>query len=194
MIIANITDREHYYSLHPKMKQLWDYILTHDLANSPTGRINIDGDRLFVNVDDSEMSPKEERPLEVHRRYIDVQIPLTASETVGWKALADITTPSVAPFNTQHDIAFFAEPAQAYIPVHPGQFYVMFPEDAHAPIIGSGRIKKLIGIFEGDIENGELEIGQSAAYINKVLTAEEAMRSIVAECEERRKVLLAELL
>ena len=43
MIIANITDREHYYSLHPKMKQLWDYILTHDLANSPTGRINIDG-------------------------------------------------------------------------------------------------------------------------------------------------------
>lgn len=83
MIIANITDREHYYSLHPKMKQLWDYILTHDLANSPTGRINIDGDRLFVNVDDSEMSPKEERPLEVHRRYIDVQIPLTASEKIG---------------------------------------------------------------------------------------------------------------
>lgn len=145
MILANITDREHYYSLHPKMKQLWDYILTHDLANSPTGRINIDGDRLFVNVDDSEMSPKEEHPLEVHRRYIDVQIPLTASETVGWKALADITTPSVAPFNTQHDITFFAEPAQAYIPVHPGQFYIMFPEDAHAPIIGSGRIKKLIG-------------------------------------------------
>ena len=31
MILANITDREHYYSLHPKMKQLWDYILTHDL-------------------------------------------------------------------------------------------------------------------------------------------------------------------
>lgn len=65
MIIANITDREHYYSLHPKMKQLWDYILTHDLANSPTGRINIDGDRLFVNVDDSEMSPRRS----VHLRF-----------------------------------------------------------------------------------------------------------------------------
>lgn len=85
MIIANITDREHYYSLHPKMKQLWDYILTHDLANSPTGRINIDGDRLFVNVDDSEMSPKEECPLEVHRRYIDVQIPLTHQRPWGGK-------------------------------------------------------------------------------------------------------------
>lgn len=145
MIVANITDRAHYYALHPKMKQLFDFVLSHNLADMPTGRVDIDGDRLFVNIDESDMRPKEERPLEIHRRYIDVQIPLTASETVGWKPLADITTPSVAPFNTHHDIAFFAEPAQAYIGVHPGQFYVMLPEDAHAPIIGSGKIKKLIG-------------------------------------------------
>ena len=63
--------------------------------------------------------------------------------------------------------------------------------DALRAILGPAASKR--GIFEGDIENGELEIGQSAAYINKVLTAEETIRSIVAECEERRKALLAEL-
>ncbi|MDD5876079.1 MAG: YhcH/YjgK/YiaL family protein, partial [Prevotellaceae bacterium] len=77
--------------------------------------------------------------------YIDVQIPLTASETVGWKPLAALTTAATEPFDAARDIAFYRERAQAYLPVHPGQFYIMFPEDAHAPIIGTGRIKKLIG-------------------------------------------------
>ena len=100
---------------------------------------------MFINVDDSEMQPAEERPLEVHRRYIDVQIPLTASETVGWKPLAALTTAATKPFDAARDIAFYRERAQAYLPVHPGQFYIMFPEDAHAPIIGNGKIRKAIG-------------------------------------------------
>ena len=45
------------------------------------------------------------------------------------------------------------------------------------------------GIFEGDIENGELEIGQSTAYINKVKTAEETICSLVNEYEERKQQL-----
>ena len=145
MIIADIKDRERYFALHEKMEQLWEYVLSHDLAHAPAGRIAIDGERVFINVDDSEMQPAEERPLEVHRRYIDVQIPLTASETVGWKPLAALTTAATEPFDAARDIAFYRERAQAYLPVHPGQFYIMFPEDAHAPIIGNGRIKKLIG-------------------------------------------------
>ena len=92
MILANITDREHYYSLHPKMKQLWDYILTHDLANSPTGRINIDGDRLFVNVDDSEMSPKEERS-QHQRPWVGRPSP-TSQHPVSLLSTRNTTSPS----------------------------------------------------------------------------------------------------
>lgn len=145
MIIADIKDRERYFALHEKIELLWEYVLSHDLAHAPAGRIAIDGERVFINVDDSEMQPAEERPLEVHRRYIDVQIPLTASETVGWKPLAALTTAATKPFDAARDIAFYRERAQAYLPVHPGQFYIMFPEDAHAPIIGNGKIRKAIG-------------------------------------------------
>ena len=42
MILANITDREHYYSLHPKMKQLWDYILTHEPPASLKDCLGVD--------------------------------------------------------------------------------------------------------------------------------------------------------
>ena len=37
------------------------------------------------------------------------------------------------------------------------------------------------GIFEGDLEEGELEIGQAAALINKTETAQEAVDDIIIE-------------
>lgn len=46
-------------------------------------------------------------------------------------------------------------------------------------LLGKGRAKK--GIFEGDLEEGELEIGQAAALINKTETAQEAVDDIIIE-------------
>jgi enoyl-[acyl-carrier protein] reductase II len=46
-------------------------------------------------------------------------------------------------------------------------------------LLGSGRSR--LGMFEGDTENGELEIGQVAAMINKIEPAGEIVREIVEE-------------
>ena len=46
-------------------------------------------------------------------------------------------------------------------------------------LLGKGRAKK--GIFEGDLDEGELEIGQVAALINKSETAKEAIDDIINE-------------
>ncbi len=46
-------------------------------------------------------------------------------------------------------------------------------------LLGRGRAKK--GMFEGDLENGELEIGQISAAINKIISAEEIVTSIWSE-------------
>ena len=46
-------------------------------------------------------------------------------------------------------------------------------------LLGKGRAKK--GIFEGDLDEGELEIGQAAALINKSETAKEAVDDIINE-------------
>ena len=45
--------------------------------------------------------------------------------------------------------------------------------------LGKGRAKK--GIFEGDLSNGELEIGQVASSIESILTTEEIIESIVQD-------------
>jgi enoyl-[acyl-carrier protein] reductase II len=46
-------------------------------------------------------------------------------------------------------------------------------------LLGKGRAKK--GILEGDLDEGELEIGQAAALINKSETAKEAVDDIINE-------------
>ena len=46
-------------------------------------------------------------------------------------------------------------------------------------LLGKGRAKK--GIFEGDLDEGELEIGQAAALVSKAETAQEAVDDIIGE-------------
>lgn len=53
------------------------------------------------------------------------------------------------------------------------------PADELIQILGKGRAKK--GIFEGDLENGELEIGQVSAQINQVLPVKTIMEQLISE-------------
>lgn len=52
-------------------------------------------------------------------------------------------------------------------------------------LLGRGRAKK--GMFEGDLEQGELEIGQVAAMIRNILPAGDILREIWNEFEQARQ-------
>ena len=54
-----------------------EYIKTTDLAALENGKHLIDGENLFVNIVDSAMKTPEQARLEVHDKYIDIQIPLS---------------------------------------------------------------------------------------------------------------------
>ena len=57
-------------------------------------------------------------------------------------------------------------------------------------LLGRGRAKK--GMFEGDLEEGELEIGQVSAIIHDIKPAAQIVRDIMAEFEET-KALISQL-
>lgn len=143
MILANLSDSARYEALHPLFKKVFDYIREHDFTTIPTGRIELDGSALFINVCDVQLVKAEEQKLEVHRKYIDIHVPVSGEETIGWKHLSDCGD-SEAPFDEDGDFALYAEPASALVNVKPGEFLVVYPEDAHAPLIGSGSRRKLI--------------------------------------------------
>ena len=54
-------------------------------------------------------------------------------------------------------------------------------------LLGRARAKK--GIFDGDLDNGELEIGQIAGIINKISSAKDILEEIVTDFETLKKNL-----
>jgi len=48
-------------------------------------------------------------------------------------------------------------------------------------LLGRGRAKK--GMFEGNLEDGELEIGQVSAYINDIVSAKEVVDELISGCK-----------
>lgn len=145
MILDSLANHTRTEILLPALRPLFSYVLSHDLSTVPAGRIALDGERLFINVDDTPLLPAAARKLEVHRSYLDVHIPLSGAETVGWRALHTLPAAGDAPFDAERDFMFYTAPASVCFTVLPGYFYVMFPEDAHAPAIGAGHLRKLVG-------------------------------------------------
>ncbi|QMU65145.1 MAG: nitronate monooxygenase [Flavobacteriaceae bacterium] len=54
-------------------------------------------------------------------------------------------------------------------------------------LLGKARAKK--GMFEGDLDNGELEIGQVAGLIHEIKSAKEILEDIIAEFEKVKRAL-----
>ena len=84
---------------------------------------------------------KENAKLEIHKDYIDIQIPLSGTEIMGYTAAQDCL-PVDAPYNAEKDITFFEGLAEDYIAVKPGMFAIFFPQDGHAPGITPDGVKK----------------------------------------------------
>ena len=81
--------------------------------------------------------------LEVHRKYIDIQIPLTSDEVMGYSPLEILPAPN---YVEADDAALYpkGELAKDYFNVAKGDFVIFFPQDAHAPAITDVTMKKVI--------------------------------------------------
>lgn len=143
MILDSLKNIELYASIHPRFKQAFDFLQSTDLDALSIGKIELNGSELFANVVEIIGKTAEEAKMETHNRYIDIQVPITAAETMGWIAVNKLTQTTQA-YNPEKDVAFFADKASNFILVQPYEFAIFFPEDAHQPGIAIGQHKKVI--------------------------------------------------
>ena len=143
MIIDNLSNSKQYLSLHPRFEEIFSYIDSLNWNNLPIGVTELDGQQVKIIVSESDMKSQDEAKLEVHQKFIDIQIPVTKSETFGWRSL-DTLKKSVGGYDAEKDIEFFDEKPTTYITVQPCEFAIFFPCDGHAPLVGDGKIKKII--------------------------------------------------
>ncbi|MDD4993014.1 MAG: YhcH/YjgK/YiaL family protein [Paludibacter sp.] len=143
MILDSLKNAGLYESIHPRFKQAFDYLCSNDLLTLPFGKVELDGKNLFVNVVNAEGRTTETARMETHINYIDIQVPVTGAETMGWLAGAELSE-ITDPYNTDKDVSFFADKASNFIVVQPFEFAVFFPTDGHQPQIFEGVQKKII--------------------------------------------------
>ncbi len=144
MILDSLKNAELYYSLSPRLKAAFDYINSTDLAAMEAGRYEIDGENIFINIMERELKAPADAKIEVHNKYADIQVVVSGEpEGFGYTPRHELNSP-VEEFNEVKDIQFFADVPQTTYFVRPGQFTLLLPEDGHAPLIGSGCVKKAV--------------------------------------------------
>lgn len=143
MILSSLTQSDRYASLHPLFQRAFDYIRDTDLNALSPGVYPIIEGQLFAIVEQVPGRARAAAKLECHRKHIDIQLVLEGTDEMGWKSLADCHDP-VDEYSETRDIRFFNDEAATWIATPPGHFCIFFPEDAHAPLVGEGAIRKVI--------------------------------------------------
>ena len=141
MIADTLSNLSLYVRLNPLFQDVIDFLKSNDLNKLADGRHVIRDGELFVNIEVAPAKTKAEARLESHRRMIDIQIPLSAPETYGYRALSEL---GESPYDEQRDLTFHDEPASVYITRKPGEMIIFFPQDAHAPCISEKPVRKAI--------------------------------------------------
>lgn len=144
MIFDSLKNCATYYGVNPRMKQAFDLIRSTDWTAVEPGIHELDGKDIYVNVMERELKKRADAKLEVHNEYIDIQVLVAGrEEAFGWSDRAAVKEPQ-SDFNAEKDIQFFDDEPQTYYTLRPGQFTILFPEDAHAPMVGEGTVRKII--------------------------------------------------
>lgn len=143
MILDTLENRNRYAGLHDDFGRAFDFLAGSGPAGLPTGRCDIDGDRVFAIVSEGPGRSRAGAQLETHARYIDIQYVVSGTDEMGWKPAARCLSPA-APYDPGKDIAFFEDTPEAWVAVPAGAFAIFFPEDAHLPLVSQGVIRKVV--------------------------------------------------
>lgn len=143
MIYSSLSQSERIESLHPKFKQVFDYIKSNDLLHLELGRIELDGDNLFINNVNPSLVTAGEQVLEAHKAYLDIHIPLDRNEIIGIIS-TEKCSKIKSGYNETNDYELYDDKPENFVTIHPGEFLIVYPEDAHAPLIGEGKIRKAV--------------------------------------------------
>ena len=143
MILDTLDRLEKYGYISPLMDKVLDFFQKTDLSTLEPGRIVLQGDDLFVNVNRQGALTRQQVPIEAHKEYIDIQVPISSDEEMGFISASLMPAPSV-PYSAQKDVAFYPGLCDTYLNVRKGMFTVFFPGEGHAPAITKDGIIKLI--------------------------------------------------
>ena len=142
MIYDLMENIDRYRGMLPALDRAIDYLERTDLHQLPDGRVDVEGDTIFVNLMTVDFAP--DRPIwECHDEYLDIQIALSDIESIATMPRA--LMPQIEAFKQEGD-AYVCEDARPgnRIKMEKNSFAICFPQDVHKPSLGEGRGRKAV--------------------------------------------------
>ncbi len=82
MIFDRIENLKNYIGIHTNLDTAINFLLHTDLESLPTGRTEVDGEHVFIQVSDAFTKEEAQGCYEYHRQYMDLQIGIEGQERI----------------------------------------------------------------------------------------------------------------
>jgi len=146
MIYDALKNCETYFPLGERIQKGLEFLRETDIKNLAVGKYEIDGEKIFVLIQEYETKLLSECKWESHKAYIDIQYVADGCEricvaNIGALTGAEDCTPA-------KDMIYYEECEFVnYIRVSAGEFAILFPQDGHMPSLVDGsraKVKKAV--------------------------------------------------
>ena len=144
MVIDSIENAAKYFSLNPHFQKAFENIHQMDLHGIALGTYQVDEHIRAIFSNNKGMTAAEScAEFECHNKHIDIQLCIHGVEEFGWKPRTSCTQAN-GEYDDEKDVQLYFDRPDMFFKLTDGQFTILFPEDVHAPMIGSDAIRKLV--------------------------------------------------
>ncbi|MDP0494030.1 MAG: YhcH/YjgK/YiaL family protein [Fusobacterium sp. JB021] len=146
MIIGKLKEIERYKGLNKNLDKAIASIENKEYLKGKLGKNLIDGEEVFFNYDIVTTKEEKESVYEIHKKYMDIQIPIDNDENYSFSFSVE-NLKILENYNEEKDYAFYNGKIENKIKLTPEDFIIFFPEEPHMPLLmveNKKEIKKAI--------------------------------------------------
>lgn len=140
MIFDSVQNASLYENINPNLKIALDYMKNNDLNAMEPGRYPLaGGDVLVIIKKGFQTKAPEQCKWESHLEFLDIQYLLSGREMIGCCAASQME--AKGPYDPETDKILYHGSEKAFqTRLFPGDFIVLFPNDAHMTLIADGEV------------------------------------------------------
>jgi len=143
MIADTLRNSTLYRGLSPRIAQAFDYLRDTDFQSAASGTFEITGRYVYAIVQDYATLVRAQGMWEAHRGHIDLQYVVSGTEQIGYAHMGRLTP---GRYDDARDLLQLTG-AGDFLTCGPGDFMLLFPEDAHMPriaVAAPGMVRKVV--------------------------------------------------
>ncbi|MFA6708285.1 MAG: YhcH/YjgK/YiaL family protein [Fusobacterium sp.] len=133
MITDKIENIVKYKGLNENLDRAIESIMKKEYLQGKPGK-NIIDDEVFFNYDIGNTREEKDSFYEIHKKYIDIQIPINSDENYGFSFSVDKMEIKEV-YNVEKDYAFYNGKVENKVRLTTKDFIIFFQEEPHMPLL-----------------------------------------------------------